>query len=183
MTKNEARAVVKKLRAGMAESELILKSRNVIEKLKQLEEFINADNIFVYVSYNNEVDTKEFIADCLELGKNVFVPKVNGREMRFHKIYSLDELHVGSFGILEPANDYLDQWNDLSGFMVMPGVAFDKKLNRVGYGGGYYDRYLSSHLNIKKAAVCFDFQLVDNIEAEEHDLKPDILVSENYIIF
>lgn len=64
----------------------------------------------------------------------------------------------------------------------MPGVAFDKKLNRAGYGGGFYDRYLEKHPDIYKAAVCFDFQVVDEIETENYDLKPDVLVMESGVL-
>lgn len=182
VSKEQARVRVKQLRKELTREAVEAKSAVVITKLKSLDEFAAADNVMIYVSYNNEVDTKELIKDCLSMGKNVFVPKVYGELMRFHKITSFEQLKAGSFGILEPDGVYLEEWDYTDGLMIMPGLAFDFDFNRVGYGGGYYDRYLFVHNNIKTVALCFDFQLFDRIETEEYDVKPDILISETCIL-
>lgn len=180
MDKKMARQYVKNIKKSMSEEDVLSRSKSVIEKIYKLEEFKENVNILTYVNYNQEVVTKDFINECIACGKNVYVPKVYGKEMKFHKINSLDDLKPGAYGILEPVNECSDVD---SGFMVMPGVAFDKKLNRAGYGGGYYDRYLEKHTNIYKAAVCFDFQIVDNIQMEKFDLKPDVLVAESGVYY
>ncbi len=180
MDKKMARQYVKNIKKSMSDEDVLKRSESVISKIYSLTEFKENDNILTYVNYNQEVVTKDFINKCIQNNKNVYVPKVYGKEMKFHKINSLDDLKPGAYGILEPVNECSDVED---GFMVMPGVAFDKQLNRAGYGGGYYDRYLENHTNIYKAAVCFDFQIVDNIDTQDFDLKPDVLVTESEVYY
>lgn len=182
MTKNEARHFIKAEKSKLTASETAQKSRLVMDRLKALTVFQASDNIFTYVSCNQEVDTKGFIEDCLAAGKNVFVPKVYGQQMHFHKIDSLALLKAGKYGILEPVNAFDADWEKESGLMIMPGLAFDKRRNRVGYGGGFYDRYLEMHPQFETIAVCFDFQIVDILETESYDLKPQSIVSETMLL-
>ena len=180
MDKKQARKYVKEIKKTLSESEVIERSKNVINRIYGLLQYKNSVNILTYVNYNQEVVTKELINVCLADGKNVYVPKVHGKEMKFHRINSLDDLKPGAYGILEPVTQYTEDVSE--GLMIMPGVAFDKKLNRAGYGGGFYDKYLEKHPDIYKAAVCFDFQVVDEIETENYDLKPDVLVMESGVL-
>lgn len=182
MTKAQAREYVKSIKNNMTREEVLTKSSLVINKLFELPEFIETDNIFTYVSYNQEVETFGLIEKSLSLGKSVFVPKVYGKEMKFHKIDSLGLLNFGKYGILEPSNEFLDEWNDISGTMIMPGLAFGRDFSRVGYGGGFYDRYLSSKDGYVTVAVCFDFQLLESIEVEKFDYRPDVIISDKEVI-
>lgn len=182
MTKQEARSLVKALKIKMTEEDIQKKSKAVMDKVVNLPEFISAENIFTYVSYNQEVDTFALIEKCYQLGKNVFVPKVYGKEIKFHKIEDLSLLKKGMYDILEPDNVYIDDWNNLVGAMIMPGLAFGRDFSRVGYGGGFYDRYLQSNESMMTIAVCFDFQLFDSIEVESFDYRPRIIVSEEEVI-
>lgn len=182
MTKTEAREYVKSIKNNMTKEEVCKKSVLVMDKLFELPEFVTADNIFTYVSYNQEVETFGLIEKSLSLGKNVFVPKVYGKEIKFHKIDSLALLNSGKYGILEPCNEFLDEWNNVSGTMIMPGLAFGRDFSRVGYGGGFYDRYLSSRSGLVTVAVCFDFQLFESIEIEEFDYRPDVIISDKEVI-
>lgn len=100
--------------------------------------------------------------------------------MKFHRITALSELKPGKYGILEPDNT--DIREPEQGLMIMPGLAFDKEHHRAGYGGGFYDRYLEQHPAFYKAAVAFSFQIVDHIETERYDLKPDCIITEQAVL-
>lgn len=182
MTKEEARNHVRQQMKALSPEAVKERSRAVMEAVCRLSQFKTAKNIYTYVSHRQEVDTIEFIARCLSEEKNVFVPKVSQQMMRFHRIDGLAELKKGSYGILEPQNSYCSEWDAVSGLMIMPGLAFDAMRNRAGYGGGFYDRFLTVHSGLFCVAVCFDFQIVDRIETQEFDVKPQLIISESGII-
>lgn len=181
MTKEEARSYIQNIRKAMPLSLAETRSRSVTGRLYETGLYQHTPDILAYVSCNREVDTYELIRRSIGLGKNVYVPKVYGREMRFYRIPDAGVLKPGRFGIPEPPGS-LPEWNGGNALMVMPGLAFDYDRNRVGYGGGFYDRYLSAHPGLDTVALCFDFQLVDRIEAELHDLKPDAVICEQGIL-
>lgn len=183
MTKEEARTYVKSVKKMMTEEEVVGRSLGIIEKVMALPEFKEADNIYTYVSYNQEVDTKNLIRLSLDMGKNIFVPKVYDKIIKFHKIDRLELLNLGKYGILEPGNDFLEEWDNVDGVMIMPGLAFGRDFSRAGYGGGFYDRFLEAHKGLKTIGVCFDFQIVDSIEINNYDYRPDIIVSESNIFY
>lgn len=178
MTKEAARHYVKGLKEQMTPQAVFSRSRKVTRWVFESELFHRAHNILTYVSYNQEVDTHVLIHRSLACGKNVYVPKVCGSQMCFHQIKNFDSLAPGRFGILEPTSAFLPEWDTVSGLMIMPGLAFDYEYNRVGYGGGFYDRYLSTHGGMVTAALCFDFQLIDRIEPDLCDIKPDYIICE-----
>ncbi|WP_158589452.1 5-formyltetrahydrofolate cyclo-ligase [Butyrivibrio sp. CB08] len=185
MTKNEARERAIAKRDGL-DGELILeKSRVIFEKVTALTEYIEAENILVYASMRSEADTFELILDALSGGKRVFCPKVTDKKnglMKFVPISSIEDLVEGYFGIREPVlpegykEPEFDLWKTL---MIMPGVAFDKDRNRVGYSGGFYDRYLYGHKGLKAIAIAFECQVMDDIiEMDHYDIRPDMLITE-----
>ncbi|GAA0108742.1 MULTISPECIES: 5-formyltetrahydrofolate cyclo-ligase [Clostridium] len=153
---------------------------------KIFNELINTDlykrsiNIFIYISFSNEINTRNIIEKAFKDKKNVFIPKVykDDKLMKAIKLNSIDELKKNSMGILEPIDDsnYIEKENiDL---IVVPGVVFDKECNRIGYGGGYYDRYLKDIKSKKnKIALAYDLQIVDKIESEVHDIKVDYIIT------
>jgi 5-formyltetrahydrofolate cyclo-ligase len=118
------------------------------------------------------------IEAALEAGKRVAVPKVIGQEMEFIYLSSLKELSIGYQGIEEPAGTLVAAEKKV--LMIMPGLAFDKAGNRVGYGGGFYDRYLNKNQDkdFVKLALAFDFQIVDSLTAEACDEPVDAILSE-----
>ena len=119
----------------------------ITERLLGHQWFYRAKNLLCYVSYGSELNTRELIMEALRLGKQVYVPKVGeNRRMDFFQISSLEELQPGFHGILEPLNlAHIYMGGQDQTLMLMPGVAFDMFGNRLGYGGGYYDRYLAAH--------------------------------------
>ena len=151
-------------------------------------EYQDNDNILIYVSYNQEVETSGIINKSLERGKKVYVPKViinkedrSDKYMEFVRINFYDDLQDGYMGIKEPVSDDYEIPQD--GLLVMPGLAFDVTLNRIGYGGGFYDRYLVKNGDrYYKTAICFDYQVLDDIPAEEFDIRPDMIITDKRII-
>lgn len=151
----------------------------VMDRVIRLEVFRRTRAVYTYVDAKNEVGTREFINCCLRLGKRVAVPKVTGRFMGFYEISSLRELEPASFGLMEPKGQR--KAADEDALLIVPGVAFDKQCHRIGYGGGYYDRYLAAHPHVNTVAVAFSFQVLEEIPHEPHDFKPRMLVTETGI--
>ena len=170
----------------------------ITEKILSLKEYKEADTILTYVSCRSEVITDNLILAALKEGKKVGVPKVEGDIMNFYYINSLDELKAGYFGVREPVvsqntsvslsdnnGTVKPPVSDPSGcLMIVPGLAFDKDLNRIGYGKGFYDKYFQSHIYAPfiKCGIAFDIQLCEKIEADRYDQPLDMLVTENSVI-
>lgn len=155
----------------------------IIEKFMMSETYKNARGIFIYIGFGSEINTKIIIKDALNSGKEVYVPKVIKKDMVFIKIDSLENLVTSSYGILEPIGDKSDFDVNKLDLIVMPGVAFDREGNRLGYGGGYYDKFLEQNqIECKKIALSYDFQVLEKLEVEEHDIKVDLIITENQVI-
>lgn len=178
MDKKAAREFVRKRKKQMTVEEIKAKSKKILERLLKEPCFLQAETLYCYVSYNQEVMTKPLISQALAMGKKVAVPKVIGEEMEFIYLNSLDELARGYQGIEEPTGTTVA--NEDSVLMILPGLAFDEHGNRVGYGGGFYDRYLNRNRmnHYIKVAVGFDFQVVEHLEMEECDELVDIILTE-----
>ena len=182
MTKQEARERMKQHRKNLSAWEREEKSRCIFKYLMEMEIMQQQRFFFPFVSYGTEVDTLQIIGQVLKEGKmKVAVPRVNREiegEMDFFVIRSMDALSRGYQGILEPAAQ--ERIEPSEGVMLMPGLAFDRKKNRAGYGGGYYDRYLERYKKetLVTVALAFQFQIVDRIETGCHDIRPDWIVTE-----
>ena len=144
-------------------------------RVRQNEESIKSQ----MMDYKNEVSTRMIIQKAWELNKSVYVPKVNGQEMTFHPIRSFLELEEGYRGIPEPTSNPVNIINP--GLVIIPGVAFDRNLNRVGYGKGYYDRFLSHNDNLRTLAICFELQLEEKIPSDSFDIRPEVLITERHV--
>ena len=146
-----------------------------------LPEFRNAQRILAYADYNHEVMTGFMIEEAWKQGKEVAVPKVVGQDMVFYKLTDFAQLEKGYFGIPEPAHGEIVQWEDA--MMIMPGVAFDPQNHRVGYGGGFYDRFLEKYPMIKRVAVAFEFQILPSVPTEPTDISPEAYRYRKYNLF
>ena len=159
------------------------------------EKFLNSDyykkakNIFIYISYGSEIDTKEIINYALGDGKTLFVPRTEfeTKLMDAVKITSLNNMTEDRYGILEPSKEEPYIQPDQLDLIVVPGVAFDKEGGRTGYGAGYYDRYFKKISKeragkIKKVALAYDFQVIDNVPIDEQDVRIDCVITEKKII-
>lgn len=179
--KNLIRKQMKQLRADMTRTERFEKSMQIFEQLITVPEFKRADRIYTYVSMDNEIDTIMLIDYSLSLEKRVFVPRVSGKDMEFYEISDISELNPGYMGIYEPDINGREPDYSRTGFMCMPGLAFDRSYNRIGYGGGFYDRYLSVDNKLYKAALAYEAQLLESIPAQDGDVRPDMIVTEENI--
>lgn len=154
-------------------------SQSIADKVMGLEEFKNAAYIYAYVDYNREVSTRPIIEAAWKAGKKVAVPKVDGKDMIFYDFTTYDQLEPGYFDIPEPARGEIVNWEEA--IMLMPGVAFDAARHRVGYGGGFYDRFLEANPKHPTIALAFDFQIVDAAPYEEIDILPGKVVTETKV--
>lgn len=141
--------------------------------------------IFTYISFGSEVDTKRFIKYALSDNKEIYVPKTNkaNKEMVAININSLDNMDVDKWGILEPKSINKNKIGEVFDLVIMPGVAFDRRGNRIGYGGGYYDKYISKiNLQCTKLVLAYDLQIVNEFKNEQHDIKVDYIITNNEFI-
>jgi 5-formyltetrahydrofolate cyclo-ligase len=154
------------------------------QRLIALDEFNSSECIALYAPIHNEIDTTEIMVAALKAGKKVLYPAVCGTEMVFREISGAHSLRKGAFGILEPCATCVEHPADQADLIVVPGVAFDLRGHRIGYGKGFYDRFLQ-HRNSKSHLVglCHDFQLIDDgIPGELHDITMGIIISDKRII-
>lgn len=155
-------------------------SQKIAEKLVKRPEYQKADKILAYIDCKKEACTKTIIETAWADGKKVGVPKIEGKDMIFYEITSYDQLELGYFDIMEPVESCPKaQWDDA--LMIMPGVAFDRNRHRVGYGGGFYDRYLEKH-DIPKIAIALSFQVKEAVPVEPTDILPDAIITDTEII-
>lgn len=193
------RAKALALRDALLPAERTAYSKEIIDKIIHLDCYRNAEALLVYVSFRSEVETGTLIEKALLDKKAVFAPVVSGREMEFFRITSPGELKSGYQGIPEPAQEMKASYKtwmrqreaaSTKTLLCMPGAAFDRERNRIGYGGGYYDRYLSALSKepvmqsgkIESAALAFSCQIFTKIPCEPHDLRPERIVTEREIL-
>ncbi|MCL4499574.1 MAG: 5-formyltetrahydrofolate cyclo-ligase [Chloroflexi bacterium] len=161
------------------------KSSSITELILGLPEYQQATVIMAYVSFGSEVATSPLIEHALACGKRVVLPIVaEGRVLLLGEIDHLSGLRPGPSGILEPDSDSVGRITpDELDFIIVPGVVFDAAGRRIGYGGGYYDRFFELvGAGPVKTAVAFEIQLVENVPAESHDKYVDIIVTESGVI-
>ena len=208
--KKEIRAEVSAKKKALSMEEVERQSMELKERFCQLSAYQEAECIFAYMSYNEEVRTMPIIEQAWADGKRVAVPKTyaSGEKknskgeaipdfMEFIYIRSMDDCVEGYMGIPEPKDDIcgLDEAGDLDlskaqvaeekkVLLLMPGLAFDRTGNRIGYGGGFYDKYLHHHRDVAftTVALCFDFQVYDKIPTKAHDEKMDLIISPAVVI-
>lgn len=179
MNKLELRKAMIGKRKLIDEAKKKLKDKNIFNTVIDSKEYNNAENIFIYVSYNDEVDTHEIIKYSLKVGKKIFVPKVISKKlgMEIIEIKDFSELKKSNYGILEPeTSNYAEP--SVVELALIPGLAFDRNGGRLGYGGGFYDRYLKLlNTHTHKVGLCYDEQLVDRVPMEEFDVFIDSVIT------
>ena len=173
MDKKDLRALIKTLKKQHTKEQLLEQSEKITAKLEKHPDFIRAERIMLYSALPDEVQTRAFL-EKWHLKKTIILPTVVGDDIIPVEYAKDTRFAVGDFNIMEPKNDPYTGDFDL---IVVPGVAFDNKGNRIGRGRGYYDRFLSHHLDVKRIGICFDFQLVDEVPAEPFDIRMDEVIS------
>lgn len=185
-TKKQIRIRSLKARDALTEEERDQKSRKICERLLQSSFFEEAQDILLYASYGSEVQTQQIFDKAVSEGKQVFYPRVmDGETMQFFQVTDLSALQEGYRGIREPRADgaaYTQPAREAGrrALLVMPGAAFDREKNRIGYGKGFYDRFLGAGFAGVKIALAFDVQILqgNQIPAQETDVRPDLILSE-----
>ncbi|RDU23112.1 5-formyltetrahydrofolate cyclo-ligase [Anaerosacchariphilus polymeriproducens] len=178
--KQEIRKRIIEQKKKMSFEEIQNKSDQIMKKLICIQEYKDANCIYSYINFNQEVVTTKILIHAFENGKRIAVPKTDNKKMSFFYINDFRELSPGYMGILEPITNNIAMENDA--LMLMPGLAFDLKKNRIGYGKGYYDRYINTHKTGIKIALAYDFQVVEKIKSGRFDNKSDMLLTEKRLI-
>ncbi len=185
--KDSIRSYVANRRSALSDYEVIEKSSKISKNLSSLESYKHSKSIALYSPILNEVRTQSIFYDALGFEKEVYFPRVNGSSLDFHRIHNLEQLKVGKFGVLEPQSHLfkvdIEQGLEQIDLFILPGLAFDKTGNRVGYGKGYYDRALINVPEIKKVGLCYSFQILDSVPADLNDQKVGTIVTEQGIVF
>ncbi len=182
--KKELRKRMLALRDSLSMDQVEAASKACLQKILDLPVFQEEEWIYLYLSFRKEMDTLSMLGAIQAAGKKLAVPRIEGRDMHFYQIKSLEDCQPGTMGILEPqpGPDPEDKRITRPGLMLMPGLAFDRDLHRLGFGGGFYDAYLARHSDLKTAAICYDFQIVDHVPHENHDLCPQMLISDQRLL-
>lgn len=151
-----------------------IKSKIIVDKVLNHPKYKEASVIACYCALKDEVNLDGVIFNALSKGMIVLVPKVDGNQMHFYEIKNMNDLEIQSFGIREPKHDLIFDKNKIDLFLV-PGVSFDVNGNRMGFGKGYYDRYLSN-LDVYKIGICFEEQISESIPTDKYDVKMNEII-------
>lgn len=176
MEKAALRQIIRAKKRAMTPDAIATASENLARQLYRHPAYQAASAIFGYLSYNQEVRTLPILRQAQLDGKRVAVPKVIGDTMIFVWLDDLDDIAPGYQGIPEPLDDTPADCPDA--LVLMPGLAFDRAGHRLGYGGGFYDKFLAREPNHPTLALCYAFQLVDQVETEAHDLPVNYVLVE-----
>jgi len=179
MDKKEVRAYVRELKRQLSPDEKLRRSETIMQRLEQAEPFVRSKVVLLYWSMADEVQTHRFVERWYK-EKTVLLPCVDGDDLRLRQYTGSECLVAGEqFGIGEPASD-IPEWDDLTAIDVIavPGVAFDRENNRMGRGRGFYDRLLKSAPRATKIGLAFDFQILESIPTEPHDIRMDMVISD-----
>ena len=175
MDKIALRKEIRQKKRAMTPEQICDASRRLGELFAASEQYKNAKTIYGYLPYNQEVRTVPMLERALRDGKKVAVPKVYGDEMKFIYMTDLSAVAEGYAGIPEPiADDPIA--DDPTALVLMPGLAFDPEGHRIGYGGGFYDKFLAAEPNHPTIALCYDFQMLPKLETEEFDIPVDCVL-------
>lgn len=179
MDKKECRRKLLSLRNALGENEADAKSKAICRRLKEFQGF---SHVMVYLATGRECDVSAYISDLMEQHCSVYVPVCTGKGIMEASLL-LDpqkDLEVGTFGIMAPKKEawrFVDP--SILDAVIVPGVGFDRNGARLGFGGGFYDRYLPrTREACLKIAVCYELQLLDNVYPEAHDFPMDYMITE-----
>ena len=175
MDKDNIRRRVKARKSLLNDEERMTAAEHVFQRLESLAAFMMSERILIYNSLPDELHTRSFINRWQDT-KRFFLPRVNGVDLDILP-YDRTRMHIGAFRIEEPTGDDIIDPNDIE-LVIVPAVAYDRNGNRIGRGKGYYDRLLS-RTKALRIGVAYDFQLVDEITAEPHDIPVDIVITES----
>ena len=132
---------------------------------------LGAKKLLIFASFGSEPDTDTIAKRALDMGKEIYYPRVEDSEISFYAVKDISELKSGYKGIREPGPGLPWDEDEEASVILVPGTAFDRKGRRMGYGGGFYDRFLKKYPKLYRIGICFSIQITDDLPAEEHDEK------------
>lgn len=175
MDKIELRAMIRAQKRAMTQEDILQRSAALAQKLFAAPLYQCAQTIYGYLPYNQEVRTVPMLEQALRDGKRVAVPKCYGDEMKFIYMEDLSLVERGYAGIPEPIADG-PIGDDPHALVLMPGLAFDPQGHRIGYGGGFYDKFLAREPEHPTIALCYEFQMLPHLETEAFDIPVDCVL-------
>ncbi|MES0340853.1 MAG: 5-formyltetrahydrofolate cyclo-ligase [Candidatus Humimicrobiaceae bacterium] len=179
------RKKIQEKRDSLADHERLTGSSSIAERLMKLDCYRNSKEIMAYYPFRSEIDTTIIIRKALKQEKKVILPRVQGKTLGLYYIKDLiNDLTPGSFGIMEPipSKCKIASYKNID-MVLVPGVGFDRNFNRLGYGGGFYDKLLEKlPVKIPRIALAFTLQIIENIPVMAHDLKVNIIITEKEIL-
>lgn len=181
--KNEIRKRYKSMRNSFCES--LAASRAVAQSFLKYDKYKECKSLFIFLSFGSEIETRDIINNALKDNKIVALPYMTEKphEMVFIKINSLSETVKNKMGIYEPEYDKGNiVKSDKNTLIAVPGLAFDIKGSRLGYGGGYYDKYLSENEYLCAVGLCFDFQITDYVPTDRNDIRINTIITDRRVI-
>lgn len=183
--KRSLREEVLTLRAALSEEQRAIRSQEIQTIVSHIKEFQEAQTVMLFLNFRDEVETTGLAQHVLELGKKLVLPRCAPKGILIPALIRDMQMDIepGTWGIREPKKESLVQVNPLDvDCIFVPGAAFDKQGNRLGYGGGYYDRFFERLKDsTPKIALAFSCQIVERIPVEDFDKKVDILITEKGI--
>lgn len=181
MEKAALRQKILKQRLLMKSDEIVRFSKQISDRLLTLQVVQDAACLMAYYPHKNEPDLKDLMNVCLDMDKKVSLPYVlEGGYMAAVDYHENSVMKSNIYGIPEPIID-TDSEQQMLDVVLVPGIVFDESLNRMGFGKGYYDRFLGKN-DAVKIGVCYESNIVDNIPTDAHDIKMDIIVTEKRVI-
>jgi len=175
MDKKELRKKIREQKRAMSEAQIVSASERLGQLFLDCPQYKSAKTIYGYLPYNQEVRTVPMLEQAMKDGKRVAVPKCYGEEMRFIYMDDLSKVEKGYANIPEPIADE-PVADDQTALVLMPGMAFTKDGKRMGYGGGFYDKFLAAEPNHPTVALCYDFQMVEDLPTEDYDIPVDCVL-------
>ena len=178
------RKKMRSMRESMPKEERDKASHKIVSRLIENPVYQHSTTIMAYASMPEEIQLNELFYHAFANNKILAIPLIIGRgTMRPVFLPTMEDLVVGDFGIMTVRQDCRTfvEFNDIN-CIIVPGAAFDRQGNRLGLGGGYYDRFLKRVPNVKRIALAFDYQLIDSVPSETHDAKMNIIITESETI-
>ncbi len=182
VSKKEIRDIILDIRKSFDTTYLNTLSEIICKRVIKQPTYEAAKNLVLYMPINNEVCLDILMTDGFSRGKSIWLPRVIDKQMDFFSYTEATKLLTGAYNIKEPDSDII-LTPDENTLIIMPGAAFSEDMGRIGYGGGYYDKYLSKHTCCKTIAVGYNFQILPMVPMEEQDVKPDIIITDQSIFY
>lgn len=178
-TKQKIRALLKQRRESLSEEQALGLSRKTCEKIAAHPWFLAAEKVYFYHPLGKEVNLLPLAEQALTLGKKTAFPRTAGKSMEFYQVFSLADFKEGSFHVMEPEGNTL--MTEEMPLVLVPGLGFDLQGGRLGYGGGYYDRYFSRYPRCRRLGTAYSIQIVEHLVREPHDIPMDGIATEQGI--